>query len=114
MAIVAPVLATVGSATASDATPAYRLINQAQRGGVGTVDLVMPGATAAEARHAIADYAVGIGPRTELYFVKVVRSKDARRYVCRARWYADAHAAKVHSAGRFTAEAWPALEINCP
>lgn len=113
-AIVAPVLATAGSATASDATPGYRPINQAERDGVGAVDLVMPDGTREGAQYAAHHFAAGIGDRPELYFIKVVRTERADQYVCRARWYRDAAAAEEHSAGRFTAKVWPALEMICP
>ena len=80
----------------------------------GSKDLVIPGATVAQARSAIRDYARTIhGPA--LYYIKVTRSSDAERYICRARWYADANAYRTYS-GNTEAwpDAWPHLAINCP
>jgi len=80
----------------------------------GSKDLIIPGATATQARSAIRDYARTIhGPA--LYYIKVMRSADAKHYVCRARWYADADAYRAYSGSTEAwPDAWPHLAINCP
>jgi hypothetical protein len=79
-----------------------------------STDLIMPGATTAQAGAAIRDYARRIhGP--ELYYIKVMHSRDATRYVCRARWYADPDAYRTHARTQDAwPDAWPHLAINCP
>ncbi|WP_406199246.1 hypothetical protein OG331_23020 [Streptomyces sp. NBC_01017] len=81
---------------------------------VGSADLIRPGVTKAEAQDAIRDHAAGLNGY-ELYYLKVMRSTDAHRYVCRARWYADPDAYLTHS-GNTEAwpDSWPHVAINCP
>ncbi len=80
----------------------------------GHADLILPGATKQQAQDAIRDQAETL-TGYELYHLKVIHSRDATRYVCRARWYADSDAYRTHSR---TQDAWPAswphLAINCP
>ena len=82
--------------------------------GTGSKDLFIPGATAAQARAAIREYARTIHG-ADLYYIKVQHSPDAERYVCRARWYADADSYRANS-GTTTPwpDSWPHLAINCP
>lgn len=81
---------------------------------IGHADLILPGATKAQAQDAIRDRAETLAGY-ELYYLKVMHSSDATRYVCRARWYADPDAYRTHSRTQDAwPDAWPHLAINCP
>ena len=81
---------------------------------IGHTDLVLPGATKQDAQDAIRDQARTLDGY-ELYYLKVTHSRDAQRYVCRARWYANPEAYLAHS-GNTEAwpDSWPHLAVNCP
>ena len=81
---------------------------------IGHADLILPGATKAQAQDAIRDRAKTL-TGYELYYLKVMHSSDATRYVCRARWYADPDAYRTHSRTQDAwPDTWPHLAINCP
>lgn len=81
---------------------------------IGHTDLILPGATKQDAQDAIRDHAKTL-TGYELYYLKVTHSRDATRYVCRARWYADPNAYRTHSGTQDAwPDAWPHLAINCP
>jgi len=91
----------------------YTVAHRTEQNGTGSVDLILPDATTEQARDAIRDHADGIqGP--ELYYLKVVHTEDASRYVCRARWYRDATSYDAHSNHTTKPDAWPHLAITCP
>ncbi|MFJ9748885.1 hypothetical protein [Streptomyces chartreusis] len=95
--------------TSSRTTPA-----PADRPRIGHTDLVIPGATKQDAQDAIRDRARTLDGY-ELYYIKVTHSRDAARYVCRARWYADPDAYRTHARTQDAwPDAWPHLAINCP
>ncbi|NEB00610.1 hypothetical protein [Streptomyces sp. SID13726] len=98
----------------ADHRPPTAATSAATTGTTGSVDLIIPGATTAQAQAAIRAYARNIrGP--ELYYLKVQHSRDATRYVCRARWYADADSYRAHAGPGTTAPGtWPYLALNCP
>lgn len=110
----AVLLAAVALTSCSEQAATYTVSSHAEANGTGSVDLVLPDATKAEARDVIREYAASI-KGAELYYLKVTRTEDATRYVCRARWYADPDSYRSHSG---TTEArpdsWPYLDINCP
>lgn len=112
-AVALPLTASAAPGTNAAPPPAYTVTNHAQNAVTGTADLVMPDATPSTARAAIEDFAAGLDGGQELYYVKVVHSTDAARYVCRARWYADARAFADYGRGP-RPDAWPALDTNCP
>lgn len=92
----------------------YVTVHETASGGTGSADLIVPGATKEQARAAIVDHARGIRG-VELYYIKVQRSADATRYVCRARWYADPDSYRAHSGSTEAwPDSWPHLAINCP
>ncbi|MFF1321451.1 hypothetical protein ACFVZZ_18795 [Streptomyces chartreusis] len=81
---------------------------------IGHTDLVLPGATKQDAQDAIRNRARTLDGY-ELYYLKVTHSRDAARYVCRARWYADPDAYRTHARTQDAwPDAWPHLAINCP
>lgn len=81
---------------------------------VGHTDLILPGATKQDAQDAIRERAETL-TGYELYYLKVMHSRDTTRYVCRARWYADPDAYMTHSGTQDAwPDAWPHLAINCP
>lgn len=81
---------------------------------IGHADLILPGATKQDAQDAIRDRALTL-TGYELYYLKVTHSRDATRYVCRARWYAGPDAYRTHSRTQDAwPDAWPHLAINCP
>lgn len=98
----------------TSATTTHAAQAQAGHPRVGSADLIRPGATKAQAQDAIRDHASKIDGY-ELYYLKVMHSTDAQRYVCRARWYADPDAYLAHS-GNTEAwpDRWPHLAVNCP
>ncbi|GAA2108787.1 hypothetical protein [Streptomyces synnematoformans] len=112
-AVALPLTASAAPGTNAAPPPVYTVTNHAQDAVTGTADLVMPDATPRTAQAAIEDFAAGLDDGQELYYVKVVRSTDASRYVCRARWYADARAFADYGRAN-KPDAWPALETNCP
>ncbi|WP_399559433.1 hypothetical protein [Streptomyces chartreusis] len=112
--IVTAVVAAVALAGCSGGPgDGYTVAHRAQGNGSGSADLVMPGAGQAQARQALRDYA-GTISGVELYYLKVVRSEGAGRYVCRARWYRDAAAFRAHTVGESMPGRWPHLAIHCP
>lgn len=112
----AALLALTGCASHTAQRPAPRAAvdHRVTQPSTGSKDLIIPGATAAQARAAIRDYARTIhGPA--LYYIKVMHSPDAKRYVCRARWYADASAYRTYSGSTEAwPDTWPHIAINCP
>lgn len=87
---------------------------QAGQPRIGHTDLILPGATKQDAQDAIRDRAKTLDGY-ELYYLKVTHSRDATRYVCRARWYADPDAYRTHSRTQDAwPDTWPHLAINCP
>ena len=112
----AALLALTGCASHTAHTPAAPPTaghTAAVQSSTGSKDLIIPDATASQARIAIRDYARTIhGPA--LYYIKVMRSPDAKRYVCRARWYADANAYRAYSGTEAWPDSWPHLAVNCP
>ncbi|MGW0537822.1 hypothetical protein [Streptomyces sp. NPDC003032] len=116
LATAACLLLTAGcGATANDERPRrpdYSVTQKASSASIASADLITPGANANQARAAIRDFARDIdGP--DLYFIKVMHSKTAKRYVCRARWYKDAAAYRTHSDRQAQPDSWPHLAINC-
>lgn len=114
--LAAALLALTGCASHTDQRPAPHAAasHTATPRGTGSKDLVIPGATAAQARTAIREYARSIRG-AELYYIKVQQRADAARYVCRARWYADADSYRANSGGvEPWPDSWPHLAINCP
>jgi hypothetical protein len=105
-------LATLTACSTSQAAD-YTVANRAQQGGTGSADLILPHADQGQARTAIRDYAGSIHG-VDLYYLKVMRSTDATRYVCRARWYRDAQSFQAHAAGQAVPSIWPHLAVNCP
>lgn len=100
-----------GSTAASQSPVTVR---ETTTGSTGSADLVIPGATKGQARTAIRNHARGI-QGAELYYIKVMRSETASRYVCRARWYADPDAYRTRSGSTEAwPDAWPHIAINCP
>ncbi|MFD5848308.1 hypothetical protein [Streptomyces chartreusis] len=91
----------------------YTVTRRAQANGTGSVDLVLPGATRAQARQAIRDYAASIDG-AELFYVKVVDGEGGGRYVCRGRWYRDAASYAEHGEGTGQPSSWPHLSVSCP
>jgi len=111
---IAAFIATLALAScAAQTEDGYTVANRAQRNGTGSADLVLPDATKSKARDAIREYAAGI-KGAELYYLKVVTTEDAARYICRARWYRDATAYDAHSDHIEQPTSWPHLAINCP
>jgi hypothetical protein len=107
-------LAGCANQTAHRPAPHAASSHTATPRGTGSKDLVIPGATAAQARTAIRDYARTIHG-AELYYIKVQHSSHATRYVCRARWYVDADSYRTHSGmNEPWPDSWPHLAINCP
>lgn len=119
----AAVLVLVAGTAAAGSTPAtqpaYTVAAEAssvatdRHRPVASADLLQPDATPATARAAIADYADRIPAGTALMYIKVQHAPDSARYVCRARWYADAEAFALYGQGR-QPDTWPALATNCP
>jgi Spy/CpxP family protein refolding chaperone len=104
--------ATDIKASPSDSAPAPA--TQASHPRFGSADLIRPGATKTQAQDAIREQAKTL-TGYELYYLKVMHSADATRYVCRARWYADPDAYRAHSGSQDAwPDAWPHLAINCP
>jgi len=114
--LAAALLALTGCAANTEHRPATRPTadHTATPSSTSSKDLVIPGATVAQARTAIRDYARTIHG-ADLYYIKVQHSRDAQRYVCRGRWYADADSYRANS-GTTTPwpDSWPHLAINCP
>ncbi|MFG2276960.1 hypothetical protein ACGFNY_45295 [Streptomyces chartreusis] len=106
-------LAAVALTGCTQQAAAYTVSRHAEANGTGSADLVQAGATKSQARDAIRDYAAGI-KGVELYYLKVVTTEDAARYVCRARWYRDATAYDANSDHTARPDAWPYLAITCP
>ncbi|MCZ4605361.1 hypothetical protein O3S80_16720 [Streptomyces sp. Lzd4kr] len=97
------------STTSTRTTPA-----PADQPRIGHADLVLPGNTKQDAQDAIRDRAETL-TGYELYYLKVTHSRDAARYVCRARWYADPDAYRTHARTQDPwPDTWPHLAINCP
>ncbi|MFF6832924.1 hypothetical protein ACFY84_13785 [Streptomyces sp. NPDC012438] len=97
------------------ATPAHTVANKIERGETGSVDLVLPNATAESAEAAIEDHARTIdGPSN--HGIDVIRDKaddGPEDYVCHGEWVKDAPAARVYTGGRVTSDTWPALGMYC-
>lgn len=94
--------------------PAYTVANKDEKTKIGSVDLIIPGATVDQAKAAIADYAKTIGDTFLNYGITVVRSDADKVYVCMGEWVKDEQAAEIYTGGRITSDTWPALDINCP
>lgn len=109
----AVLLAAVALTSCSEQAATYTVSRHAEANGTGSADLVLPDATKAKAREAIREYAAGI-KGAELYYLKVVTTKDAARYICRARWYRDTEAYDAHSDHATKPDTWPHLAITCP
>ena len=114
-AIAALTLTSCGTSQQDAGTTATRTTEvQADHPRIGHTDLVIPGATKQDAQDAIGDRARTLDGY-ELYYLKVTHSRDATRYVCRARWYADPDAYRTHARTQDAwPDAWPHLAINCP
>lgn len=114
-AIAALTLTSCGTSQQDAGTTATRTTEvQADHPRIGHTDLVIPGATKQDAQDAIRDQARTLDGY-ELYYLKVTHSRDATRYVCRARWYADPDAYRTHARTQDAwPDAWPHLAINCP
>ncbi|BCL28655.1 hypothetical protein ACFFS2_04395 [Streptomyces aurantiacus] len=95
--------------------PAYTVMNKIEISGAGSVDLVIPTATADSAKSAIYDYAKTIdGPLN--YGINVIRNKADNGIeddVCHGEWVKDEQAAQVHMGGRVTSDTWPAIGMYC-
>jgi hypothetical protein len=104
---------TALTACSTDQDVDYTVANRAQRNGAGSADLILPHATAGQARDAITDYAASIHG-ADLYYLKVMTAEDATRYVCRARWYKDAASFQTHTTGQTKPSNWPHLAVTCP
>ncbi|MFE0772636.1 hypothetical protein [Streptomyces sp. NPDC058861] len=106
---------TAPTAVSKPATPAYTVANKIEKGETGSVDLILPNATAESAKAAIEDYARTIdGPSN--YGINVIRDKaddGLEDYVCHGEWVKDAPAARVYTGGRITSDTWPALGMYC-
>jgi hypothetical protein len=118
LALAAAWLPLAACTTAAAHTPAYAVLSeassiQADHTRAGSADLLMLGATHADARAAISDYTARIRPGAALMYVKVIHTPGASRYVCRARWYANAQAFTRYGHGPQPGT-WPALDITCP
>lgn len=109
----AVLLAAVALTSCSEQEATYTVSRHAEANGTGSVDLVRPDATTTQARDTIREYAASI-KGAELYYLKVVTTEDADRYVCRARWYRDATSYDAHSDHAQQPDAWPHLAITCP
>lgn len=107
------------TAAAASPRPAYTVLSEASsvsaqhQRPAGSADLLMPDATPQTAQAAIKDYTARIRPGTALMYVRVLKAADAPRYVCRARWYADAQAFTEYGRGP-APDTWPALDTTCP
>ncbi|WP_399559566.1 hypothetical protein OIA45_48995 (plasmid) [Streptomyces chartreusis] len=111
--VTAVVAASVVAGCSSGPGDGYTVAHRAQGNGSGSADLVMPDAGQGQAREALRDYA-GTISGVELYYLKVVRSEGADRYVCRARWYRHAASYAAHSDHAAQPDVWPHLDITCP
>jgi hypothetical protein len=110
---IAAVLLAACSACGSQPEPSYTVAHAITKGSAGSVDLIVPDANEDQARAAIRDYAAGLdGP--ELYYLKVVTSGGAPKYVCRGRWYVDELAYAEHGDGSEQPTKWPHLAVHCP
>lgn len=95
--------------------PAYTEANKREKTNIGSVDLVVPGATVDQAKAAIDDYATKrIGDRFLNYGITVVRSDADKTYVCRGEWVKDERASELYTGGRIKGDTWPAITYNCP
>lgn len=113
-AIAALTLTSCGTAQQDAGTTATRTTEpQPGHPRIGHTDLILPGATKQDAQDAIRDQAKTL-TGYELYYLKVMHSRDAERYVCRARWYKNATAFQAHTIGQTTPSSWPHLAVNCP
>ncbi|MDQ0775260.1 hypothetical protein QF026_003726 [Streptomyces aurantiacus] len=94
---------------------AYTVMNKIERSGTGSVDLVIPTATADSAKAAIYDYVKTIdGPLN--YGINVIRNKTdngIEDYVYHGEWIKDGQAAQVYTGGRVTSDTWPAIGMYC-
>lgn len=116
------VAAIAGSDTDSQDTkeakvtaPAYTVINKVEKKKIGTVDLIVPDATADQAKAAIKDYAQNhIGDRFLNYGITVVRNDADKVYVCMGEWAKDEQASQLYTGGRIKGDTWPAILMNCP
>lgn len=106
---------TAPTAVATPATPVYTVANKIEKGEMGSVDLILPNATAESAKAAIEDYARTIdGPSN--YGINVIRDKTdegLEDYICHGEWVKDEPAARVYTGGRITSDTWPALDMYC-
>lgn len=112
MTVTTAALATLTACSSSQPAD-YTVSHRAQQNSTGSADLILPDADQERARDALRDYAQDIDG-ADLYYLKVMRTKDATRYVCRARWYRDATSFQAHTNGQTTPSSWPHLTINCP
>ncbi|NJP27099.1 hypothetical protein FLW53_23440 [Microbispora sp. SCL1-1] len=77
-------------------------------------DLLVKGATVESAQAAIRDWLERNAGDRDYLTVQVVRSADAKVYVCSAEYVADERTAQIKTGGRITADDYPTTVMNCP
>lgn len=124
-AVLLAAAALTGCGTDPAPPPAYTVINQGERqlglGTAGWADLLMPGATVAQAQDAIRTYGETIRGDATMYTIAVIHDttatthgKPATTYVCMGRWVKDQQASRTWADSSITSDAWPAIGMNCP
>jgi hypothetical protein len=105
-----PVASLSSSAsTPAEIVPAYEVVKTRRNG----VDLLVPKATIPSAQAAIKDWIEQNSAGRDYLVVQVVRSADAKTYVCKAEYVADEQTSQIKTGGRVTGD-FPATVMNCP
>ncbi|MEU4225812.1 hypothetical protein AB0F17_16080 [Nonomuraea sp. NPDC026600] len=103
--------ATPGKSAQPPATvPAYEVVKTRRNG----VDLLVPKATVSSAKTVIRDWIKRNADDRDYLVVTVVRSADAKTYVCEGEYVADERTSKIKTGGRITADEYPTTAMNCP
>lgn len=105
-----PAATASASPSAAVAVPEYKVVKTRRN----AVDLLVPKATVASAQAAIHDWLEQNADGHDYLSVMVVRSANAKTYVCSAEYVADERTSQIKTGGRITADEYPATVMNCP